>query len=88
MTQLSPLEKAQAKRAEMKAAGVEVQRLSPTEKAARNPKSLRMAINAKCWECSCEQRSEIRDCSITACPLWPVRPYQSADDGEQETEPG
>ncbi len=32
-----------------------------------------LAIRQKCLECSCFQPSEVRDCVITACELWPYR---------------
>ena len=70
------LQKAQEKRRQMKEAGIDIERLNPIEKAKRNPKSLRLAINAKCWDCSCGQRLEIRECPVVQCPLYPVRPYQ------------
>ena len=70
------LQKAREKRLEMKAAGIEMVRLDPIEKAKKNPRSLRAAINGKCWECSNEQRNEIKLCPMTDCPLYPVRPYQ------------
>jgi len=31
------------------------------------------AIRAKCLECSAGQVKEVRDCSITDCPLYPFR---------------
>lgn len=31
------------------------------------------AIRAHCLECSNQQPSEVRDCHLTACPLWPYR---------------
>ena len=50
--------------------------LNPIEKALKNPKSLRFAINAKCYECSNEQRSEVTYCKVNECPLYNLRPYQ------------
>lgn len=87
MTELSAIQLAQQKRREMKDAGIEVVRLDPAQKLAKNPKSLRLAINAKCWDCSGGQRVEIRDCHIKTCGMWHVRPYQK-DDAEdvEETE--
>lgn len=70
------LEKARLKREEMKAQGIEIERLDPIEKAKRNPQSLRAAINAKCWDCAYGQRSKIQNCTCNNCPLWNVRPYQ------------
>lgn len=31
------------------------------------------AIRAKCLDCSCHQYSEIRDCTVTRCALYPYR---------------
>lgn len=42
------------------------------------PKQRSVAIKAKCLDCSGFQRTEVRDCTITTCSLWLVRPYQSA----------
>lgn len=54
---------------------------SPADKAARNPKSLRLAINAMCSQCigypDPGWRREIRNCTSTHCGLWNVRPYQT-----------
>ena len=30
-------------------------------------------IRQKCLDCSCFQPSEVRECPITACSLWPYR---------------
>ena len=58
----------------------EVQSLNPAEKARKNPRSLRLAINAKCWDCTCGQRAEIKHCPMeTNCSLWPLRPYQQQE---------
>jgi hypothetical protein len=56
-------------------------RLDPIEKAMRNPTSLRLAINAKCYDCEGRDadpnvRQRIGDCRVPKCPLYPVRPYQ------------
>jgi hypothetical protein len=64
---MTPLERAQARMREMREQG--------------NPNSLRLAITAKCFECLGGQdakniRQEIRECTSTTCPLYPVRPYQ------------
>jgi hypothetical protein len=31
------------------------------------------AIRRKCLDCSCDQPSEVRECPVTACDLWPFR---------------
>lgn len=48
------------------------EKLDPIEKAKRNPKSLLLAINAKCYDCTCYQRNEIKLCEMTDCPLYSV----------------
>lgn len=54
---------------------------TPFDILARNPRSLRAAINAKCWDCigagaDPAPRRLIRECGCTTCPLYAVRPYQ------------
>jgi len=65
--------------------GQQTVRLSPTEKAKRNPTSLRLAINAKCYDCGGFDadpgwHGRIRHCVIPGCPLYPVRPFQTDDE--------
>lgn len=50
--------------------------LNPEEKAKVNPNSMKYAIAAKCWDCSCGQREEIKTCGITDCSLYNFRPYK------------
>lgn len=74
------LAKAREAVAKKRAAG-QFRVLDPIEKARNNPKSLRLAINAKCWDCvgagsDPHPRKEIGNCVMTDCPLYPVRPYQ------------
>jgi len=45
---------------------------------AMKGKSLRAAVNAKCLDCACWQKNEVRDCPALTCPLWPYRPYQAS----------
>jgi hypothetical protein len=47
------------------------------EKARRG--SLRALVALKCADCSCWDRAEIRECTLTACPLHPFRPYLPAE---------
>lgn len=54
---------------------------SPLEKASKNPKSMRCAINAMCWDCVGRDadpapRWRIGNCTSKSCPLYPLRPYQ------------
>ena len=56
-------------------------RFNPIEKAKRKPMSLRLAVNAKCWECQGgssdpHPRWRIGNCEVVDCPLYPKRPYQ------------
>lgn len=80
---IESLQKAQEVQRQRREAGIPVVRLDPIEKSAANPKSLRLAINAKCWDCCCAQREEIRKCTMVKCPLYAVRPYQMDDVGEE-----
>ena len=50
--------------------------LDPMEKAKQNPQSLRLAINAKCYDCTCGQRNEVKLCVMNDCPLWHLRPWK------------
>lgn len=38
--------------------------------------SLKAAVKLKCLDCSDWQMKEVRNCKVTGCPLFPVRPYQ------------
>ena len=84
------LEKARQKREQMKRDGIEVERLDPIQKARKNPKSLRAAINGKCWDCvgadgDPNPRKRIRECLAGDwCPLHPVRPYQAKNREDDE----
>jgi len=73
----------------------EIEYLNPTEKAIRNPESLKAAINAMCYECvgrdeGDSPRKTIAECSGWSCPLWSHRPHQHLVDDtyghEQRTE--
>ncbi len=75
------LQKARKVLAAKREAGIEVERLTPAQKAERNPKSLRLAVNAKCWDCQGGTadpgiRDRIGACQIVRCALNSVRPYQ------------
>ena len=59
---------------------------NPLEKLQENPKSLRLAINAKCWDCSNFQREEILHCPVKTCGLWYVRPYQKKGEEKDEVD--
>ena len=80
-TRLAGLRKAQAKQKALREQGIKIELLGPYEKHLRDPKSLRKAITAKCWDCvgadaDPNPRGQIRDCIMDDCPLWTVRPWQ------------
>jgi hypothetical protein len=87
---LTPLEKAHAAMRARREAGEVITRRTPLEKAAAKPTSLRLAIDGKCFDCvgqDCDPgwRERIRTCSVSKCPLHPVRPYQRGDAEEEST---
>lgn len=75
------LRKAQEVNRKRKELGIKLEVKDPITKANEDPTSLRKAINGKCWDCigrGCDPnpRQAIRDCVITDCTLFPVRPFQ------------
>jgi hypothetical protein len=50
--------------------------IDPIQKAKKYPKSLRSAINAKCFDCCCGMRNEVILCRASDCPLHHLRPWQ------------
>ena len=54
--------------------------LNPRQKHEKNPRSLRLAINAQCWECVGENKAEVTRCTGYNCSLWGVRPWQKKPD--------
>ncbi len=75
------LRRARERAAELRAAGEITVRRTPIERARENPRSLRLAVTAKCFDCvggDCDPnpRGRIASCPAAKCPLHPVRPYQ------------
>lgn len=75
------LQKAQEIMRLRREAGIKTEMRDPLQKAAARPDSLRLAINAKCYDCigrdgDTDWRGSIRGCVCCDCPLYPVRPYQ------------
>ena len=60
--------------------------LDPIEKAKQNPKSLRSAINAKCFDCCCFHKPEVKYCTAVNCPLYILRPWQPRESATNKTE--
>lgn len=52
-----------------------IKRLNPIEKSHANPKSLRMAVNAMCFDCCGRENwhNRTKYCHIVTCPLWSIR---------------
>jgi len=40
------------------------------------------AIRGKCLDCSCHQPSEVRNCHLRRCDLWPFRLGRDPDTGQ------
>jgi hypothetical protein len=51
----------------------EIKTLEELNEAVGKNRSLKEAVRLKCIECSAFQYSEVRDCTITTCPLHPFR---------------
>jgi hypothetical protein len=82
-SRMTALDLARAKMAEMREQGIVIKKRDPYQIAAADPKSLRKAVNAKCWDCQGggadpNTRQAVGQCGITDCSLWPVRPWQDA----------
>ena len=84
------LQKAQAAMKAKREAGESVERLDPLEKAKAKPTSLRLATNAKCFDCVGGKNADngyrraIRECCAISCPLHTVRPYQRDESEDEE----
>lgn len=74
---LQPLQRAHYKRAYNKFHGIVKQPVEEdSDSSFVSKKMLREAIRDKCLDCTCDQRTEIKLCPVTKCPLWKHRPYQ------------
>jgi len=51
---------------------------SGAAKAFAGKASPRAAIRVKCLDCSGFEVAEVTNCTVTLCPLWAYRPYQTA----------
>ena len=50
----------------------------PYEKVIQNPKSLKWAMRAYCFDCCLDQRSEVKSCTATKCPFYNFRPLKES----------
>ncbi len=48
--------------------------------------SLRAALKLKCLECSSYQSSEVKQCPVIGCALFPQRPYQRSLEKEGDAQ--
>ncbi len=65
-------------RAKLKSGEIKKVNLNPVQKLEKNPTSLRLAVNAMCFDCMGRSKviEDIRNCTSKTCPLYNVRPYQ------------
>lgn len=49
---------------------------NPIQIAIDNPRSMRAALNAKCWDCSGQSKVEVGRCVVEDCSLWLFRPWR------------
>lgn len=49
--------------------------------------SLTARIKANCLACAGFDRSEVKHCGVTSCPLWDVRPYRESTSNNSESSP-
>lgn len=87
----SRVERMHQRARELREAGLQPERLDPIERARRNPTSLRLAINAKCFDCGGRDadpswRARVTECAIPACALFPVRPFQRSGEATEAAE--
>ena len=54
---------------------------TPLDRWREDPNSLRKSINAKCYDCCCNDKDQVANCTAKSCPLWAVRPYQEKNSG-------
>ena len=74
---LPPIQKAHYKKAYNKFHGIVKQAVEEdSDSNFVSKKMLREAIRDKCMDCTCDQRTEIKLCPVTKCPLWKYRPFQ------------
>lgn len=64
-------------RAKVASGEIVVVQKNPMQKHLENPTSLRLVINAQCYDCMGQGTpTEIRNCTATNYPLYPVRPFK------------
>lgn len=48
--------------------------------------TLKEAVRLKCWQCSNEQKSEVRFCPVKGCGLWNKRPWRNKPKTEKHAD--
>ncbi|GAA6183768.1 hypothetical protein NBRC116595_10160 [Aliiglaciecola sp. NS0011-25] len=65
---------------------IAVKTITPMQRAKSNPKSLRLAINAQCYDCIYDKsesgtwRQQVEACPSKNCPLYLNRPTSSSQE--------
>ena len=54
---------------------------------AYSGRSKATTIRAVCIRCVGYRRDDVTNCTAYKCPIWPVRPYQRADEPDDEPAP-
>jgi len=81
MTISEKLAKARQTKADRKAQGIKSFKRTPIQVWEEDKLSLRKSINAKCYDCCCNDKDQVANCTAKSCPLWAVRPYQEKNSG-------
>lgn len=74
---ISALENARAEKQLRRESGEVDKRRNPLEVHLDDPKSMRKAINANCYDCCGQENHQkrIKYCNIFDCTFWMLRPY-------------
>lgn len=59
------------------------ERFLPVIEALRSA-SRSASVKLNCLDCTCYNIEEIRNCDISSCAMWPVRPFQEIPDQQPE----
>jgi hypothetical protein len=69
---------------------IAIKTITPIQRARLNPKSLRLAINAQCFDCIYDKsdlgtwRQQVAACPCKGCPLHCLRPLPNMQGGKDE----
>lgn len=57
----------------MESIGSEISNVKKSTISEDQPVPLLRVIRMKCLDCCCQQITEVRECRVTTCSLWPYR---------------